>query len=104
MENLSLDDVEDESFGLLGDSLDDMEVEPELKAFLKKEMSVKDEKPRAADEEEEEEKEKKKKKKKWEEMSTVSAKENKDSLPKKLLSFKAGRARRRQPCMKQGWT
>ena len=67
MENLSVEDIGDSSFGLSG-TLDDMEVEPQ-RLFPEKDKKE-DKKP------------------KWEEMSQVSKTDTKDSLLKKLLAFK----------------
>ena len=39
--NLNLEDVGDASFALAGNQLDDMEIEPELKDFFNKQLSVK---------------------------------------------------------------
>ena len=83
MENLALDDVGESSFGLTPSTLEDMQVEPELKEFLGQQLSAK------GDEDKKEKKEKKEKTNKWEEMSTVTSSDTKDSLMKKLLAFKA---------------
>eukprot|EP00435_Cladocopium_sp_Y103_P025887 s371_g6.t1 len=87
MENLNLEDVGDASFSLAGNQLDDMEIEPELKDFFNKQLSVKDEEDKESKKEKEKE-EPKEKKNKWEEMSTVSKDDNKSTLLKKLLAFK----------------
>ena len=83
MENLALEDVEDSSFGFTPSTLEDMQVEPELKDFLSQQLSVK------GNDKKKEKKEKKEKTKKWEEVSTVTSSDTKDSLLKKLLAFKA---------------
>ena len=44
MENLALGDVGDSNFGLTPSTLEDMQVEPELKDFLSQQLSVKGEK------------------------------------------------------------
>ena len=89
MENLSLEDIGEGSFGLSG-NLDDMEMEPELKDFFQKQLAVKDlDEDRKKDENKKpEEKKNEDKRPKWEEMSQVSKTDNKDSLLKKLLAFK----------------
>ena len=86
MENLALDDVGDSSFGLTPGTLEDMQVEPELKDFLTQQLSAKGDEDKKK---EKEKKEKKEKTNKWEEMSTVTSSDTKDSLLKKLLAFKA---------------
>ena len=69
------------------DPLEDMEIEPELKDFFSKQLSVKGDPEK---EEKETSKDKSKEKEnKWEEISTVTKADNKDSLLKKLLAFKA---------------
>ena len=88
MENLNLEDVGDASFALAGNQLDDMEIEPELKDFFNKQLSVKDDEDKDTKKQKEKE-EAKEKKNKWEEMSTVSKDDNKSTLLKKLLAFKA---------------
>ena len=88
MENLSVEDIGDSSFGLSG-TLDDMEVEPELKDFFQKQLAIKDDEVEPKKEENKTDKDKKEDKKpKWEEMSQVSKTDTKDSLLKKLLAFK----------------
>ena len=84
MENLALEDVGDSSFGLTPSTLEDMQVEPELKDFLSQQLSVKGD-----EDKKKEKKEKKEKTNKWEEMSQVTSSGTKDSLLKKLLAFKA---------------
>lgn len=92
VENLALEEVGDESFGLKG-TLGDLEMEPELKEFFKSKMSVKGEEEQEEKNEQEEKEEKGQerkppKKNKWEELSTVEKGDNKDSLLKKLLTFR----------------
>ena len=82
MENLALEEVDEENFGL-SPMLQDMEIEPELKDFFKGML------PNATGEEPEKSKGAKDKKNKWETMSTISGSDSKDTLKKKLLAFKA---------------
>ena len=65
-----------------------MEIEPELKDFFNRQLSVKDDEDKDTKKQKEKE-EAKEKKNKWEEMSTVSKDDNKSTLLKKLLAFKA---------------
>ena len=91
VENLALEEVGDESFGLKG-TLEDLELEPELKDFRKSKLSAKGEEEgnKKGDEKKEEAEEEKKtqKKNKWEELSSVQKADTKDSLLKKLLAFR----------------
>lgn len=92
VENLALEEVGDESFGLKG-TLGDLEMEPELKEFFKSKMSVKgeeedEEKKEQEEKEEKGEDRKQPKKNKWEELSVVEKTDNKDSLLKKLMAFR----------------
>ena len=64
-----------------------MEIKPELKDFFNRQPSVKDDEDKDTKKQKEKE-EAKEKKNKWEEMSTVS-KDDKSTLLKKLLAFKA---------------
>lgn len=77
-ENLDVNELADEAFGLGKQKMEDMALEPELKDFFKKQ----------SEEEEAAEEKKNKKKDKFEVMSQVEKADDKDSLRKKLLSFK----------------
>ena len=83
MENLALEEVDEENFGLSSSSLQGLEIEPELKDFFKDHL------PLGGEDGESKPKDNKEKKNKWEEMTTVTSSDSQETLKRKLLAFKA---------------
>ena len=92
-DGMELDELSDKNFGLMKTKVDKMEMEPELRDFFKNQAGGDGSDGEGVEEDDEDDSKpilkNKNKANKWEELSQVGKADDKGSLQKKLLAFKA---------------
>ncbi|CAJ1341504.1 unnamed protein product [Effrenium voratum] len=92
-DGMELDELSDKNFGLMKTKVDKMEMEPELRDFFKNQAGGDGSDGEGVEEDDEDDPKpilkNKNKANKWEELSQVGKADDKGSLQKKLLAFKA---------------